>query len=138
MGAYSAVLGGVDILVFTGGVGENQWVTRSTVCENMEYMGIELDEELNRFVRAKEVVISKPHVESEGAYHSHRRGADHCKRHNGNIGEITSPSRHKKTSPEERICLAAFFTKEILVELFKKAKHIFFPRSSYLKPHAEE
>jgi acetate kinase len=60
VGAYSAVLGGVDILVFTGGVGENQWVTRSTVCENMEYMGIELDEELNRSVRAKEVVISKP------------------------------------------------------------------------------
>lgn len=59
VGAYSAVLGGVDILVFTGGVGENQWVTRSTVCENMEYMGIELDEELNRSVRAKEVVISK-------------------------------------------------------------------------------
>jgi acetate kinase len=60
VGAYSAVLGGVDILFFTGGVGENQWVTRSTVCENMEYMGIELDEELNRSVRAKEVVISKP------------------------------------------------------------------------------
>lgn len=60
IGAYSAVLGGVDILVFTGGVGENQAITRSVVCKNMEYMGIELDEELNRSVRAKEVVISKP------------------------------------------------------------------------------
>lgn len=60
IGAYSAVLGGVDILVFTGGVGENQSITRSVVCKNMEYMGIELDEELNRSVRAKEVVISKP------------------------------------------------------------------------------
>ncbi len=60
IGAYSAVLGGVDILVFTGGVGENQSVTRSVVCKDMEYMGIELDEELNRSVRAKEVVISKP------------------------------------------------------------------------------
>lgn len=59
IGAYSAVLGGVDILVFTGGVGENQAITRSVVCKNMEYMGIELDEELNRSVRAKEVVISK-------------------------------------------------------------------------------
>ena len=60
IGAYGAVLGGVDILVFTGGVGENQSITRSVVCKNMEYMGIELDEELNRSVRAKEVVISKP------------------------------------------------------------------------------
>lgn len=60
IGSYAAVLGGVDILVFTGGVGENQWTTRSVVCKNMEYMGIELDEEINKSVRAKEVVISKP------------------------------------------------------------------------------
>ena len=60
VGSYAAALGGVDILVFTGGVGENQAVTRSDVCKNMEFMGIELDEELNASVRAKEVVISKP------------------------------------------------------------------------------
>ena len=60
VGAYAAVLGGMDILVFTGGVGENQAVTRRDVCRNMEFMGIELDEELNASVRAKEVVISKP------------------------------------------------------------------------------
>lgn len=60
VGSYAAALGGVDILVFTGGVGENQAVTRSDVCKNMEFMGIELDEELNNSVRAKEVVISKP------------------------------------------------------------------------------
>lgn len=60
VGSYAAVLGGVDILVFTGGVGENQAITRSDVCKNMEFMGIELDEELNASVRATEVVISKP------------------------------------------------------------------------------
>jgi acetate kinase len=60
VGSYAAILGGVDILVFTGGVGENQAVTRKYVCQNMEFMGIELDEELNDSVRAKEVVISKP------------------------------------------------------------------------------
>jgi len=60
VGSYAAALGGVDILVFTGGVGENQAVTRSDVCKNMEFMGIELDEKLNQSVRAKEVVISKP------------------------------------------------------------------------------
>ncbi|MDY0183477.1 MAG: acetate kinase, partial [Proteiniphilum sp.] len=60
VGSYAAVLGGADILVFTGGVGENQAITRSEVCRDMAYMGIELDEELNAQVRASEVVISKP------------------------------------------------------------------------------
>lgn len=60
IGSYIAVLGGLDILVFTGGVGENQAITRRDVCRNMEFAGIELDEELNDSVRAKEVVISKP------------------------------------------------------------------------------
>jgi acetate kinase len=60
VGAYAAALGGVDILVFTGGVGENQAITRSDVCKDMEFMGIELDEEVNKAVRAKEMVISKP------------------------------------------------------------------------------
>lgn len=60
IGSYAAALGGLDILVFTGGVGENQASTRSYVCKDMEFMGIELDEELNASVRAKEVVISKP------------------------------------------------------------------------------
>ncbi len=60
VGSYAAALGGVDILVFTGGVGENQAATRSEVCRDMAFMGIELDEELNARVRATEVVISKP------------------------------------------------------------------------------
>lgn len=60
VGSYAAALGGVDILVFTGGVGENQAVTRKEVCQDMAFMGIELDEELNANVRATEVVISKP------------------------------------------------------------------------------
>ncbi|MDR0334200.1 MAG: acetate kinase [Dysgonamonadaceae bacterium] len=60
VGAYAAALGGVDILVFTGGVGENQSITRRDVCRDMEFMGIELDEKLNSEVRGIEVVLSKP------------------------------------------------------------------------------
>ena len=60
IGSYGAVLGGLDILVFTGGVGENMAAMRKAVCENMEYMGIELDDELNESSRSKEAVISKP------------------------------------------------------------------------------
>ena len=60
VGSFTAVLGGLDILVFTGGVGENMPMMRQAVCENMEYMGIELDEELNDATYSKEAVISKP------------------------------------------------------------------------------
>jgi len=58
VGSYAAALGGLDILVFTGGVGENQWTVRSAVCENMEFMGIKIDEEKNKCVRGVEAVIS--------------------------------------------------------------------------------
>ena len=60
VGSFTAVLGGLDILVFNGWVGENMPMMRQAVCENMEYMGIELDEELNDATYSKEAVISKP------------------------------------------------------------------------------
>lgn len=60
IGAYAAALGGVDILIFTGGVGENQWSTRREVCTDMEYMGIKLDMQKNDKMRGKEMVISTP------------------------------------------------------------------------------
>ena len=58
IGAYAAALGGLDILVFTGGVGENQWSTREEVCSGMEFMGVYLDNEKNRTQRGREMVIS--------------------------------------------------------------------------------
>lgn len=60
IGAYAAAMGGCDILVFTGGVGENQWKTRKVVCENMEYMGMILDVEKNDGMRGEEMIISTP------------------------------------------------------------------------------
>ncbi|MDR1161607.1 MAG: acetate kinase [Tannerellaceae bacterium] len=60
IGAYAAALGGVDILVFTGGVGENQWTTRKVVCSGMEYMGMKLDPEKNDGMRGEEMIISAP------------------------------------------------------------------------------
>lgn len=60
IGAYAAAMGGVDIVVFTAGVGENQSSMRAEVCRNMEWMGIKLDEEKNKTVRGVEAVISTP------------------------------------------------------------------------------
>lgn len=47
VGAYSAVMGGLDCVVFTGGIGENDKMVRSKVCKNMEYLGLKIDEEKN-------------------------------------------------------------------------------------------
>ncbi len=60
IGAYAAALGGADIIVFTGGVGENQSVTRLDVCKDMEFMGISIDKELNARTRGEEIIISTP------------------------------------------------------------------------------
>ncbi len=60
VGAYAAAMGGCDIIVFTAGVGENQYQMREAVCENMEYMGVKLDKEKNKTVRGVEEVISTP------------------------------------------------------------------------------
>ena len=60
VGAYAAAMGGVDLLIFTGGVGENQTTTREYVCRDMEFLGIEIDNELNAKTRGEEIVLSKP------------------------------------------------------------------------------
>lgn len=60
IGAYAAAMGGCDILVWTGGVGENQWATRLAVCKDMEYMGMKMDAEKNDHMRGEEMVISTP------------------------------------------------------------------------------
>lgn len=60
IGAYAAEMGGVDIIVFTGGVGENQTGLRGNVCRPLGFMGVELDEQLNLTTRGTETVISAP------------------------------------------------------------------------------
>ncbi|MGM9845659.1 MAG: acetate/propionate family kinase [Muribaculaceae bacterium] len=58
VGAYAAEMGGVDIIVFTGGVGENQTGVRENVCAPLAFMGVEIDKELNARTRGTETVIS--------------------------------------------------------------------------------
>jgi acetate kinase len=59
IGAYAAAMGGVDLLIFTGGIGENGCETRENICRDLEFMGIEFDRNINNGVRSKELVISK-------------------------------------------------------------------------------
>lgn len=61
IGAYSAAMGGIDALVFTGGIGENSCLLRNYVCTDMEYLGIKIDKSLNdSTIRGKEGDISLP------------------------------------------------------------------------------
>lgn len=59
IGAYAAAMGGVDLLIFTGGIGENGSETRENICRDMEFMGLQFDKHLNAGVRSKELIISK-------------------------------------------------------------------------------
>ena len=60
IGAYAAKMGGVDIIVFTGGVGENQYGVRENVCATLGFMGVEIDKQVNASTRGTETIISTP------------------------------------------------------------------------------
>jgi acetate kinase len=59
IGAYAAAMGGLDLLIFTGGIGENSSDNREAICKGLEFIGIEFDKQINEGVRGKELIISK-------------------------------------------------------------------------------
>lgn len=60
IGSYAAAMGGVDVLLFTGGVGENKQNCREAACEGLEFMGVKLDKEKNAQIMGEEAIISTP------------------------------------------------------------------------------
>ncbi len=60
MGAYAAALGGVDLIIFTGGIGENDMLIREWSCEGLEYMGVQFDKNKNK-VSGEDAIISADH-----------------------------------------------------------------------------
>lgn len=58
IGEYAAAMGGVDIVLFTGGAGENQWEVREGATKGLEFMGIKLDDAKNKSCRATEAILS--------------------------------------------------------------------------------
>jgi acetate kinase len=60
VGEYAASMGGVDLIVFTGGVGENSADLRRYVCQNMDFIGLQYDEEINLRTRGVNVMLSTP------------------------------------------------------------------------------
>jgi acetate kinase len=59
IGSYAAAMGGVDLLIFTGGIGENGAETRENICKDFEFLGLEFDKQANEGARGKELIISK-------------------------------------------------------------------------------
>ena len=60
IGAYVAAMNGIDLLIFTAGVGENDFNVRKMICSGMDFFGIQIDEDVNHGVKGKDLVISKP------------------------------------------------------------------------------
>ena len=58
IGEYAAAMGGVDVIVFTGGAGENQWEVREGATNGLEFLGVKMDAEKNHAIRATEAIIS--------------------------------------------------------------------------------
>jgi acetate kinase len=65
IGAYAAAMNGVDVIVFTAGVGENSAIVREKTCENLSYLGVELDKELNKVRSGEPRRISTPNSKVE-------------------------------------------------------------------------
>lgn len=59
IGSYTAAMGGVDMIVFTGGIGENDTYIREVVGSQLNYLGLEFDVEANKAARGKDVMLSK-------------------------------------------------------------------------------
>ncbi|MBN2789933.1 MAG: acetate kinase [Candidatus Delongbacteria bacterium] len=63
IGSYTAVMNGIDALIFTGGIGENDWDVRSDVCKGFDYIGLKIDEDMNH--QKREIEINITHSDSK-------------------------------------------------------------------------
>jgi len=60
IGAYAAIMNGLDLVIFTGGIGENDFNIRRMILQNMEYLGLDFDEPGNHGVKGEDKIITKP------------------------------------------------------------------------------
>lgn len=81
VGEYAAEMGGVDLIVFTGGVGENSPETRKEVCEGLEFMGVHFDRKIKRRSSRRKQDHFRSGFEGQGGRRSDQRGAGHRHRH---------------------------------------------------------
>ena len=107
IGAYAAIMGGVDAIIFTAGVGENDGLERAAIASGLEFMGIKLDAEANKR-RGEELVISAPDSKVKILLDPYQRGADDRPgyRRSGQVDLFRSAD---KASPPRPMDAGAFF-----------------------------
>ena len=68
IGSFAAAMGGVDVIVFTAGIGENTDTMRAAMCKDLEFLGVEIDDEINTGLRGKEAIeVPELHAGDIGA-----------------------------------------------------------------------
>lgn len=128
IGAYAAAMGGLDVVVFTAGVGENQVSMRSEVCKDMEFLGIKFDESKNN-VRGEEAVISADDSKVKVVVIPTDEEADDCHRYD-ELTEISSDMiKRKRDSCEPRFFFISL-SQPVLRDI--SASH----RSGYIHRHS--
>ena len=60
IGAYAAAMNGVDLIIFTGGMGENDYISRAEICKRLTYLGVDFDEAVYDKLRGKNTILTKP------------------------------------------------------------------------------
>ena len=60
IGAYSAAMGGLDMIIFTGGIGENDALARANVCSTLGYLGVDFNNEINDKIHGDEAILTNP------------------------------------------------------------------------------
>ncbi len=60
IGSYAAAMGGVDLIILTGGIGENDFETRKRILQGLEFLGVDFDPERNDGIRGREAILTKP------------------------------------------------------------------------------
>ena len=60
IGAYAAAMNGVELIIFTGGMGENDYISRAEICKRLTYLGVDFDESVNDKLRGKNTILTKP------------------------------------------------------------------------------
>ena len=99
VGSYIAAMGGVDAIVFTGGIGEHDEIARAKVCHHMDWLGIRIDTDKNEHPVGDVCEITAWGAKGPHSGHRYRRGADDRPRHQGSPREVISAFKASKAAP---------------------------------------
>ncbi len=111
IGAYAAVMGGIDAVVFTGGIGENSATMRRRILQRLEFLGLVIDEDLNRDASVRDSSAAGSSVKGSSAKGTSGKGADNATV----ISDVSSRVRALVVKTDEELMIAQL-TKSVVAE----------------------